>query len=238
MNLLGFCLRPGFGDAFDGHRIKKLWKIHKQGPVYKNNPQVCAEWWILWRRIAAGLTPGQQRQFSQEVTSLLVPKKGVRPKMSPQEFIELWMVLANMEHLQPNDKIRWGSQLLSELTVKQSPAQLFWSLSRIGARELLYGPADRVIPPGEAFSWCETLMGRSWHDSRPVGAAVAQLARKTGDRMRDLNAEQIERIDRWMSGYPELAATLPFIREVIPMAAKEESTIFGEALPTGLVLHE
>jgi molecular chaperone DnaK (HSP70) len=238
MNLLGFCMRPGFGDAFDPHRIKKLWKIHRQGPVHKNNPQVCSEWWILWRRLSGGLTPGQQRQFSQELTSLLMPKKGIRPKIAPQELLEIWMLLANMEHLQPNDKIRWGAQLLSEMTPKQSKPQMFWSLSRIGARVLLYGPTDRVIPPTDAFAWCKTLMACEWRHIKPAGAAVAQIARKTGDRMRDMTAEQRDHILDWMNGYPELASFVPFITEIIPMAAKEESIIFGEALPSGLVLHD
>jgi molecular chaperone DnaK (HSP70) len=238
MNLLGFCMRPGFGDAFDPQRLKKLWKLHRQGPVHKKNVQVYAEWWILWRRISGGLSPGQQRQFSQELTSLMIPKKGARPKIPPQELLEIWMVLANLEHLQPNDKIRWGNQLLSEMTPKQCKPQMFWSLSRMGARELLYGPVDRVIPPDEAFAWCETLMDREWRSPLPVGAAMAQIARKTGDRMRDMATPQLNRILEWMSRYPELAPFLLFITEIIPMAAKEESIIFGEALPSGLVLHE
>ncbi|MFH0729747.1 MAG: Hsp70 family protein [Pseudomonadota bacterium] len=238
MNLLGFSLRPGFGDAFDPQRLKKLWKLHRQGPVHKKNAQVCAEWWILWRRISGGLTPGQQRQFSQELTTLMIPKKGARPKITSQELLEIWMLLANMEHLQPNDKIRWGNQLLSEMSPKQCKSQMLWSLSRIGARVLLYGPVDRVIPPKEAYSWCETLLDREWRNIVPVGAAVAQMARKTGDRMRDMSTGQLNRILDWMSGYPELAAHLPFVTEIIPLAAKEESVIFGEALPSGLVLHE
>lgn len=238
MNLLGFCMRPGFGDAFDGQRIKKMWKLYHQGVVFNKSAQVRSEWWIMWRRLSGGLTPGQQRQFSQELTARLMPRKGARAKIPPQELLEIWMLVANMEHLQAKDKIRWGRQLLSEINPKRSKPQMFWSLSRMGARDLLYGPADRVIPPGEAFRWCHALMERDWRNMKPVGAAIAQMARKTGDRARDMSPEQHETILAWLAGYPELAPHIPLIREVAPLAQQEESSVFGESLPSGLVLHD
>lgn len=237
MNLLGFCMRPGFGDALDPHRLKRLWKFHRKGPVHDKNPQVCSEWWIMWRRISGGLTPGQQRQFSQELTPVMMPKKGTQTKMPIQERTEIWMVLANLEHLQPADKIRWGNQLLTEITPKQSRPQLFWSLSRMGARVPLYGTADRVIPSGEAFNWCETLMRQEWRNPKPVGAAIAHMARKTGDRMRDFNPAQVDRIIDWMSGKEELKAFIPQITEIVPVAEKEENILFGDTLPAGLILN-
>ena len=54
MNLMGFCLRPGIGEGLDPHRVKTLWKQYKKGPVHATAPQVRLEWWILWRRLAAG----------------------------------------------------------------------------------------------------------------------------------------------------------------------------------------
>jgi molecular chaperone DnaK (HSP70) len=238
MNLVGFCMRPGFGDAFDPQRLKKLWKFHKQGPIHSKNAQVRSEWWIMWRRICAGLTAGQQRQLSQELTSVLMPKKGARTKMPAQEVLEIWLLLANLEHLQPTDKTRWGEMLLSEITPKRSNPQMFWALSRFGARELLYGSVDRVIPPDQAFHWCQALMDQSWLHVRPVGMAVSQLARKTGDRMRDLADDQLTRIVDWMKRFPELSSCLPFVTETTPLAAIEESAIFGEQLPSGLILHD
>jgi molecular chaperone DnaK (HSP70) len=105
LNMTGFCLRPGLGHGYDGERVKKLWKIYKKGPVFTNNAQVKKEWWILWRRVAAGLTPGQQRQFFQDQASVLDPKNPkTASKTSPQERIEIWMAMANMERLPVNDK--------------------------------------------------------------------------------------------------------------------------------------
>jgi hypothetical protein len=238
MNLLGYCLRPGRGDGFDSHRIKKIWKQYKPGPSNPKHPQVRSEWWILWRRIAAGLGPGHQRQISQDLTGILIPGKGKKPSLPNQERLEIWMFAANLEQLLAKDKVRLGKQLLSEIKGPNVNPQYLWALSRIGARELLYGPADRVIVPDEAYSWCRRIMGFSWKTSKHVLPAIARMARKTGDRIRDLKPDQLEEIVRWMSGYPGAESYRKTVQEVVPMAAEEESLSFGETLPTGLVLHE
>ena len=78
LNLIGFCMRPGFGDALDDHRIQNLWKIFHDGPVHAKNVQVRSEWWVLWRRVAGGLSASQQRKVLQEISLLIRPKKGSR----------------------------------------------------------------------------------------------------------------------------------------------------------------
>ena len=55
LNLLGFCLRPGFGHTTDEWRLQQLWKIYPRGPLHTNAVQCRAEWWNLWKRVAGGL---------------------------------------------------------------------------------------------------------------------------------------------------------------------------------------
>ncbi|MDM8549343.1 hypothetical protein QUF72_04660 [Desulfobacterales bacterium HSG2] len=234
LNLTGFCMRPGFGEGFDEQRIKKLWKIYKQGPVHGKNAQVCSEWWILWRRVAGGLKSGQQRQFIQDLTPVMLPKRGTKSKIPPQEHLETWMAVANMELLLVKDKVKWGRQLLSEIHPKKNKPQQFWSLSRMAARDLLYGPADRVIPPDEVSPWIETILSQEWSNPKPAGTALAQMARKTGDRMRDIDPSLRERVIDWLSEYDFPRSHIKILEKVVPMAKQEETTIFGESLPAGL----
>jgi hypothetical protein len=237
LNLVGFCLRPGFGDGFDEHRLKSLWKVYMQGPTFPKNGQVRSEWWILWRRVAGGLKPGQQRQVLQDLTPVVFPKKSGAVKVAPQERIEIWMAVANMERLSIKDKIKWGRQLLDEIQpVKAKPQQL-WALSRLGARELLYGPVDRVIPPEEVAQWISRLVSADWKKPLPVGAALGQLARRTGDRVRDVSPTTAEKVLDWMAQQTGLGGHARFVKEVVPVARQEESTLFGESLPSGIVLH-
>ncbi len=238
MNLLGFCLRPGFGDALDAARIKKAWKVYTQGPAHAGNSQVQSEWWIMWRRLAGGLNPGQQRQLSQQVGPILNPKKGGKVRIPLQQQLELWMLIANLERLYVKDKIQWGRLLLSQMQPNQVRHQHFWALARIGARELLYGPADRVVPPAEVQKWIENILGQDWRQAKPVVNALAQMARKTGDRTRDADQQLVGRLLDWMSPHTEMADQRRYLLEVIPIARQEERALYGESLPAGIILHE
>lgn len=238
MNLLGYCLRPGRGEGFDAHRIKKLWKLYKPGPNNPKLPQIKSEWWILWRRLAAGLGPGHQRQIVQDLTGILIPGRGKKPSIPEQERLELWMLVANLELLISKDKVRLGRQLLAEIKNQNVKSQYLWAISRIGARALLYGPADRVVSANEAFEWCRGMMKFPWRSTKHILPAVARLSRKTGDRIRDLSIEQREEILNWMSTFKGAESHIKRIMEVVPMASEEENSLFGETLPTGLVLHE
>ena len=237
LNLVGYCLRPGFGDGRDEQRIQALWKIYKTGRVFSKNLQVNAEWWILWRRVAGGLTSGRQRQIIQDLRTVIMPKKGQKIRISPQEHLEIWMAVANMERLTVKDKIEHGRALISNLHPAKSKPQLFWALSRIGARELLYGPVDRVVPSGEAGEWLNRLMAVDWNNPKPVGAAIVQLARKTGDRMRDLAPDLMDRAIAWLEKH-QLKEETKWLTSVRHIARQEENAVFGESLPSGIVLHE
>jgi molecular chaperone DnaK (HSP70) len=236
LNLTGFCMRPGFAEGFDEQRMSKLWKIYSEGMRFPKNAQVQSEWWILWRRVAGGLKPGQQRQFSQDLSSLIMPKKGVKVKISPQERMEIWMALANMELLHVKDKTKWGRQLISEISAQNANPQYFWSISRMGARILLYGPADRVVGPEEVSQWIDSLLKINWTNSRPVGIALTQMARRTGDRTRDVDEQVINRILQWMDQDKFFISHQRYLKEIVPMEKQEESSIFGESLPAGLML--
>ncbi|MEJ2656430.1 MAG: hsp70 family protein [Desulfobacterales bacterium] len=240
LNFLGFCMRPGFADTLDPHRMKKIWQIYIQGMCHPNHLQVQSEWWIMWRRVAGGLKPGWQRQIFQDLSPILFSGKGGRKRTRPQQRLEIWMAVANMEYLLAADKIKCGRALLSEINPKKSLPQHFWSLSRFGARELLYGSVDRVIPAKEAAAWIDALLSINWPDPGPIASAIAQMARKTGDRTRDLDHTDMERVLAWMKQdhrqEQRLTPHIRYLKEVVPMAEQEETNIFGESLPAGIVL--
>lgn len=237
-NLTGFCLRPGVGDAGDENRLKVLWRIFDQGPIHNKNPQVRSEWWVLWRRVAAGLSAKQQRYMSQKISTLLRPKKGgEKIQIAPQEHMEIWMAVANLELISAEDRANWGKFLLDQLSPKKSRPQYWWAISRLGAREPLYGPIDRVIPAAEAGSWIKSIQGKNWRNPRPVGSALSQIARLTGDRKRDLDPDVLKQAIEWLSQYDWSGACMRILQEVVPVAGQEESALFGESVPPGIVLH-
>lgn len=238
LNLTGYALRPGNGHAMDPQRVKKIWNIFLNGPAFSKNPQVKKEWWILYRRIAAGLTPGQQRQFFQELSPVLFSKKGKAAKISPQERVEIWMALANMERLLVKDKIKCGDTLIKEFTSGKTPDQYFWAISRLGAREPLYGSIDRLVGPQVAGNWIRKIIKGKWKNPLSAGKALVQLARKTGDITRDVDDSLVEAVNQYFEDNnlpPELVKP---VNEVVGITREDESDLFGESLPAGIVLHE
>ncbi|MFW5875083.1 MAG: Hsp70 family protein, partial [bacterium] len=235
LNMTGFCLRPGFGDGLDSQRIKTLWKIHKSGVTFRKDRQARNEWWIMWRRVAGGLTAGQQKQFAQDLRPLLIPKKGAKEKLPPQERLEMWMAVANMERLAAAEKCLWGDALISELNPKKQKPQLFWALSRLGARQPLYGPVDKVISPEKASEWSEFLMEQPWRHSAAAAAALCRIARRTGDRSRDLDKAVLTRAVKWLEA-SGAEKQIRVLKETVPVERDEQSAMFGESLPAGLIL--
>ena len=236
LNLTGFCMRPGFGDAFDGERAIKLWKIYLSGLQSSKAAQNRLEWWIFIRRIAAGLKAGQQRQFYQDTAAFLTTTKTNKARLSPQEQIELWMTAGNMERLLVKDKVVLSKALLPQLKSGKKQDRLFWTLGRLGARELLYGSADRVVPPSEVVRWVRRIMRQNWKIQDPVQSLVAEIARKTGDRTRDVDSDTIAEITQWLEKTGADAALIKKMVEKTKMALKEKNAQFGERLPAGLVL--
>ena len=236
LNLTGFCMRPGFGDAFDSERAIRLWKTYLSGLNFEKSFQPRLEWWIFIRRIAAGLNAGQQRQFFQDISAYLISGKN-KTSFSPQEEIELWMATGNMERLLVKDKILLAKSLLKLLKPGKKQGNLLWTLSRIGARELFYGSVDRVVPAKEVVKWLDQIMGKAWQKNDPVEPMVAQMSRKTGDRTRDIDPESRRKIIDWLEFREAKGIYATIINEKTEMAVTERNVQFGEQLPTGLVLN-
>jgi hypothetical protein len=92
---------------------------------------------------------------------------------------------------------------------------------------LFYGPANQVLPPSVASRWIEGLLTAPKADD-----ALVSLARRTGDPVRDAAATTFAAV-RGRLADPQLVAQLEGETERDERAL---GRIFGEALPSGLVL--
>lgn len=81
-------------------------------------------------------------------------------------------------------------------------------------------------------------MHGNWRQVKSVGAALAQLARQTGDRARDLDPDDRRRLLEWMEPQDALQPYMRCIAELVSIESREQSVIFGESLPAGLILQE
>lgn len=236
LNLVGFCIRPGFGDVFDEERIRHLWKVYLKRCQFPKSKQNALEWWVFCRRMAGGLTAGQQRQFFQDISPFLIAGQQQKKRMPQQELTEVWMAAANMERLLVKDKITLARKLLSQLKPGKIQPQWMWALSRFGARELLYGSVDRVVHAKEVEKWVQKIMKQVWGADESIVPAVAQMLRKTGDRTRDVSDEMVSAARLWLEKMGATQKERDLIERVVPMERSDEASMFGESLPKGLIL--
>jgi molecular chaperone DnaK (HSP70) len=242
LNLTGFCLRPGTGAPLDDWRAKQMWRIFNEDLVHPGAEQCRLAWWITWRRVAGGLGKGHQHQIYLRLAQLFLPgakgrKKWDEVKPSPEEAAEMLRCLANLERLSPEAKIPLGEELLRRLESKKvrEDALTVWALARLGARVPLYGPLNCVIPTATASAWLQQLAGWSWPQPAKVAFSISQLARRTGDRSRDVDDETRARTAAWLrQAGATRAATL--VEEVVALEAREEHMALGDTLPPGLRL--
>ncbi len=74
----------------------------------------------------------------------------------------MWMAAGNMERLLVKDKVVLAKALLPMFKTRKKQENMFWTLSRFGARELLYGSVDRVVPSQEVVKWINQIMKKTW----------------------------------------------------------------------------
>jgi molecular chaperone DnaK (HSP70) len=247
LNLAGYCLRPGTGFPLDELRIKALWPAWHAGVRHVKDVQCWAEWWIAWRRVAAGLAKTHHEEIYRRLALFLLPAKGGtgpgrklgRPKPEAHELAEMWRCAAALERLAANLKESLGDVLAKQAARSNRAAHVLWCLGRLGARVPLYGPANTVVVPETAERWTRTMLSVSFAPGRESSDAIfalAQLARVSGDRARDLDESvRLEVLDRLAALGADEAVLRP-VRKYHELEAAQEGVALGDALPVGLRL--
>ena len=183
LNLGGFCLRPGFGFPATTSASSRRGGIYSAGLQYPNQVQCEIDWWIFWGRLAGGMNRNQQNDIYQRLSGFLLPRGGKKQRLNSSLLREMWRTAASLELLPIGTKVELGDALVRRVKAGDFRESELWCLSRLGARELFYGPMNQVVPPAAAGRWAEALLAI---DSSGVGDALAAIARRTEDPMRDL----------------------------------------------------
>jgi molecular chaperone DnaK (HSP70) len=242
--LLGYCLRPGFGYPLDDWRGEQTFRLFQEGVNARADTTVWREFWIMWRRLAGGLDESQQMEIWQFVRPHLAreisPKaKNLSKPKGPQPLgiDEMVRTAAALEHLPPAEKVVFGNWIVARLKDPQLRSGPWaWALGRLGARVPIYGSSHRTVDLEPAEGWLKLLLelGLGRVDGAPF--AAAQLARMTGDRTRDIDETvRAQTLDALRSaGAPE--RWLQMVEQVTQLEAADEARALGDTLPVGLKL--
>ena len=243
LNLLGFALRPGYGLAVDDWRVSETWRT-VQGRLAHNAVGTRLESWILWRRIAGGLSTGQQRALADPLLAAVrglyrrttTGKGGGDLGLSTQQSAEMWRLLGSLELLDAAVKIETGDMLVEMMNKRfLQPARgaVVWAIGRMGARTPVYGPLNTVVSADVAARGLEELMGV--REATEIDKlAVMQLARRADDRYRDVPSRLRDEVLAWLEGHEAPPHFLQLVRDGGQLDQEEQGRVFGESLPKGL----
>lgn len=246
LNLLGYSLRPGYGVAVDDWRCGQTWR-KLQGKIAHDDPQIRAETMILWRRIAGGLTPGQQSQLVANLRKNALSPGG---RVDSAETLEAWRLAGALEHLPAHEKVDLANLAIEQLQRRKAgtlyPA-LYWSLGRIVSRVPTYGPinlavsadaATRIVNRILLLPDMQTVTPERWSDTLRTAASLAltQIARRSGDRFRDLNEDGREKVMRQLHILDAPSHWIDLVENGGQFDHEEQAAIFGDSLPLGIEL--
>ena len=234
LNLCGLTMRPGFGFPGDDLRMEQARRIYAGGIAFGNQVQNEIEWWIFWGRVAGGLNRNQQLDIYQRLSGFLLPRGSKKaPRVNSSLLREMWRAAAGLEHLPIGTKTELGDALIRRVKLGEFKDSELWCLSRLGARELFYGPINLVVPASTASRWI---------DATPqvggAGEAIARMARRTGNSTLDLAAGALDSVRRRLSNDPSSERLLALLEGEGTRDLDSLGRMFGEELPSGLVFSE
>ena len=235
LNLAGFFLRPGFGVALDDMRIDEIWKQFPRGVAHAKNELCRAEWCILWRRIAGGLNEGRQATLADPLLRRLKSGKGSLAG-GPHETAEAWRLLACLERLPLEPRRSLGDRRAERLRSKGWSAEngaAAWALARIAARVPLYGPLNTGIESERASEWIAPLLTASSPREENL-FEVALMARRTGDRYRDVDDDTRARVLNWLHACNASPHVVALVEVGGDLDSGEQTAAAGDSLPVGL----
>ncbi|MEQ1559391.1 MAG: Hsp70 family protein [Methyloglobulus sp.] len=240
LSLAGFCLRPGFGCTLDDWRVEQLWKLYPQGVQFVNEIQNWSEWWTLWRRVAGGLAATSQERIMSDIANYINPASSRQPSVTKQakqrSYDDVVRLAAVLENLPAASKIQLGGWLLKRLEKSSEPKQTWWALGRVGARLPFYGSSHNVVPADIANQWLLIALAQDWKKLPHVAFAAMLIARKTGDRVHDIDEQMRSQIVDKLNSSKAPKAWLEMVEHYKQLDEKEENQFFGDTLPPGLKL--
>lgn len=114
-NLAGFFLRPGFHYPLDDFRIKNFWKIILEDSKSLRQSESQIQRLICYRRIAGGLSKGQQMQLLNEVMPDFKNGKIEIKKGESYLYSEKLRAFASFELIDVATKVKVGQAVLERL---------------------------------------------------------------------------------------------------------------------------
>jgi len=230
--LAGCLLRPGFGAEGDAARIDDLWRACAEGPAHPGK-RIALQEFILWRRVAGGLS----RERQEAILTPLLPK--LRGMKAPAELVRL---AGSLERIDEPTKVELAREFTARAVEladgRKYAAPWFVALGLLLNRAPLYAGPSAVVPSDEVAASYDACRHLDWSlpEFAELQSTFLRAARVVDDPAIDLPASLRDEIaDRLCkAGTPAVKAEK--IRGFVAVESSDQAGLFGESLPPGLSL--
>lgn len=234
--IAGWCIRPGFGDPLDERRIAELSPRFEERLSYPAESRGWQQFWIAWRRAAGGLGESAQLEIRNAVDAYLAPSQERRKPKKPALALDDALDMAStLERIPPERRTELGRWVLERTWTDRDP-RLWAAIGRLGARVPTYASVHHVIAPEIAERWLDHLLREKWQTVPTAIDAAVRLARRTGDRGRDIGERVRGEVEKRLVALGAKDEQVLSVREIVPVDESERAAFFGDALPLGLKL--
>jgi hypothetical protein len=231
----GFLLRPGFGVPMDELRIDALWRIWGEGLRFPGKRTRLQEY-ILWRRVAGGLSADRQERVLAAEGDKLRPSKNAPP--------ELIRMAGSFERIGPELKAelitRFIVTVVELAAAKKHCAPYLAALGLLLNRTPFYAGPESIVAPSLVESAFEAFRKLDWSEPEFVEAQTLFLraARAVDDRRLDLPQSVRNQIAEKLRKCGVATLKIDRLWRFAPVERAERLSLYGEALPPGLILNE
>ena len=232
--LIGYSLRPGFGVKGDIERVDIIWDMLNSKFEFKN-PEFWSDWWVMWKRIAPGLSIERQNMLKDYIFPILFPKQKLNRKVTQHERNQIWRLIGHLEKLpiEEKEKIGWWAVRAPQSYGKDLLA--LHAVGRLGARDLAYAPETLLLPQSVANEWASHLLRKAIPGNSYLDWALRELGRKTGDKLVQIDDVIRKKIvDILKQKHRKKSFIQPLIKAA-RLAEKDLAEFTGESLPSGFL---
>ncbi|SBS35330.1 Chaperone protein HscA [Marinomonas aquimarina] len=240
LQLIGFCLRPGYGALGDEARVEQAMNATKQGPKHDQAP-VWGQHWTLYRRIAGGLTAANQetlyKQFAQYFSPAGLRSREKQKAVTTKSSDDMIRMVGALERLPKERKLETIDWLTKRLKKSSEPDTAWWSVGRLASRRLLLDEDHNMLEESLAIKLVQETLKEDWKKRKQAGlAAVLMVQMGKGEDSKELKSLRKKVIDKLKKDKCPAQWLQRLQSEAAEFSDLELSKLVGETLPIGLSL--
>jgi hypothetical protein len=240
LQLIGFCLRPGYGALGDEARVEQTMNATKQGPKHDQAP-VWGQHWTLYRRIAGGLSVSMQenlyKQFAQYYSPAGQRSREKQKALTTKSSDDMIRMVGALERLPKERKLETIDWLSKRLKKSSEPDTAWWSVGRLASRRLLLDEEGNTLDQALAIKLTQDALKEDWKKRKQAGLAAVLMVQLSSDEdSKELKSLRKKVLDKLKKDKCPAQWSQRLEQSASELTDADLSKLIGETLPIGLSL--